>query len=88
MKQLQVDQPTTSSQPQVGDAKIYTGAPIAPYDGGAWHTRQPPITGYKIYSSKPLPVVLVRLKNAASGAETFTINESDFDADLHVLIEA
>ena len=88
MGTLQVDKPVSSSQPQVGDSKIYTGGPVAPYEGGARHTRQPPITGYKIYSSKLLPTVSVRFKDSASGEETFTINASDFDEDLHVLVDA
>ena len=70
METLQINKRVTGSQPQVGNVKIYTGAPIAPYAMGAPHTRQPPITGYKIYSSKQLPVVLVRLIGA--GAEPFT----------------
>ena len=85
MKILQVNQPVTSSQPQVGNVKIYSGAPIPPYEGGARHTRQPPDTKYKIYSSKPLPVVLVRLIGA--GDETLTINESDFDSEIHEKIK-
>ena len=87
MTTLQVDKFTSGNQPQITDSKIYTGAPIAPYAGGARHTRQPPITGYKIYSSKPLPTVSVRFKDSASGEETFTINESDFDDDIHVLVD-
>ena len=86
MKTLQVNKPVTSGQPQVGHVTIYTGNPIKPYEGGAWHTRQPQITGYKIYSSKKLPVVLVRLMGV-EGDETFTINESDFDPEIHELAE-
>ena len=84
----QVDKFVTSTQPQITNSKIYTGNPIKPHDGGAWITRQPPITGYKIYSSKPLPTVLVQLIDADADSEPFTINESDFDEDLHVLAEA
>ena len=84
MKILQVDQPATSNQPQVGDSRIYTGGPVSPSTDGAAKTRQPPHTFYKIYS-KPVPVVLVRL--IAAGDETFTINESDFDAAIHELVE-
>ena len=87
MKILQVDRPVTSSQPQVGDSKIYTGGPIAPYEGGAQYTRQPPDTKYKIYGAKPLPTVAVRFKDSAPDAETFTINESDFDPEIHELAE-
>ena len=81
----QANKRVTSSQPQVGDSKIYSGNPIAPYEGGARHTRQPPITGYKIYSSKPLPVVQVRFVGA--DAEPFVINEADFDDALHELVD-
>ena len=87
MKISQVDKPVTSSQPQISDSKIYSGEPIKPYAGGQRHTRQPPDTKYKIYSSKPLPVVLVRLKDAAPDADSFTINESDFVDAVHVLVE-
>ena len=82
----QVDKPVTSSQPQISNSKIYSGGPIKPYEGGAWHTRQPQITGYKIYSSKKLPVVLVRLMGVGGDA-TFTINESDFNPEIHELAE-
>ena len=86
MKTLQVDKFTSGNQPQITDSKIYGSAPVMPYEGGAWHTRQPQITGYKIYSSKKLPVVLVRLMGV-EGDETFTINESDFDPEIHELAE-
>ena len=86
MKTLQVDKPATSSQPQISDSKIYSGAPIAPYEGGARHTRQPPDTKYKIYSSKSVPTILVQ-RIGAAGDETFTINESDFDSEIHAKIK-
>ena len=86
MTTSQVDKFVTGNQPQITDSKIYSGGPIAPYAGGARHTRQPPDTKYKIYSSKPLPVVQVRFVGGDAG-ETFVINASDFDADLHVRVE-
>ena len=60
MKTLQVDKFTSGNQPQVTDSKIYSGNPIAPCEGGARHTRQPPNTGYKIYGAKKVPTVSVR----------------------------
>lgn len=83
MKTSQVDKPVTSTQPQIGNSRIYSGDPVKPYEGGAQHTSQPPNTFYKIYSSKQLPTVAVRLKDAGFGAETFTINERDFDSEIH-----
>lgn len=88
MKTLQVNKPVTSSQPQITDSKIYTGGPIKPYEGGQRHTRQPPETHYKIYSSKPLPTVQVRFVNADADSEPFVINEADFDDAVHVLVVA
>ena len=88
MKTLQVDKFTSGNQPQVTDSKIYSGNPIAPCEGGARHTRQPPNTGYKIYGAKKVPVVSVRFVNADADADPFTINESDFDEAIHELAEA
>ena len=85
METLQVDKFVTGNQPQIVDSKIYGSAPVMPYDGGHRYTRQPQITGYKIYSSKKLPVVLVRLTNAEASDEPFIINESDFDEAMHEL---
>ena len=87
MTTLQVNKPATSSQPQITNSKIYTGGPIKPYEGGQRFTRQPPETNYKIYSSKPLPVVQVRFVGGDADSEPFTINESDFDDAVHVLVE-
>ena len=84
----QVEKFTSGNQPQITNSKIYSGNPIKPHEGGARHTRQPPDTKYKIYSSKPLPVVLVRLIDADADSEPFTINESDFDDAVHELAEA
>ena len=83
MTTLQVDKFVTGNQPQICDSKIYGSTPVAPYKEGKQFTRQPPETHYKIYSSEPLPVVTVRFKDADSGDETFTINEADFDAEIH-----
>ena len=88
MKTLQVDKPVTSSQPQITGSKIYSGGPIAPYEGGQRFTRQPPETNYKIYSSKPLPTVSVRFVGADADSELFIINEEDFDAAVHELADA
>ena len=81
----QAEKPVTSSQPQITDSKIYTGGPIKPYPGGARHTRQPPDTKYKLYSSKPLPTVSVRFVNADADTDPFIVNETDFDPALHEL---
>ena len=83
----QVEKFVTSSQPQITDSKIYSGAPIKPYEGGARHTRQPPNTGYKIYSSKPVPTIAVRFKDSASGDQV-VINKEDFDPAIHELVDA
>ena len=83
----QAEKQVTSSQPQITGSKIYTGGPIKPYEGGQRHTRQPPDTKYKIYSSKPLPTVSVRFVNAEDGDEPFTINASDFDDAVHELVD-
>ena len=88
MTTSQVDKFVTGNQPQITDSKIYSGGPIAPYEGGQRHTRQPPDTKYKIYGKKPVPVVLVRLIDADADSEPFTINESDFDDAVHELAEA
>ena len=80
----QVEKFTSGNQPQITNSKIYSGGPVAPYEGGARHTRQPPDTKYKIYGKKPVPVVLVRLIDADS--EPFIINEDDFDDAVHVLV--
>ena len=83
----QVEKFVTSTQPQITDSKIYTGGAIKPYEGGARHTRQPPNTGYKIYSSKPVPTIAVRFKDSASGDQA-VINKEDFDDALHELVDA
>ena len=84
----QADKFVSSSQPQITDSKIYSGGPIAPYEGGARHTRQPPDTKYKIYSSKKVPTVNVRFVDGDADADPFTINESDFDEAIHELVSA
>ena len=88
MTTSQVDKFVTGNQPQITDSKIYSGGPIAPYAGGARHTRQPPDTKYKIYGAKSVPVVNVRFVDGDADADPFTINESDFDEAIHELAEA
>ena len=83
----QADKFVSSSQPQITNSKIYSGNPIAPYEGGARHTRQPPNTFYKIYGAKNVPTVSVRFVNAEDGDEPFTINASDFDDAVHELVD-
>ena len=80
----QAEKAVTSSQPQITDSKIYTGNPIAPYAGGARHTRQPPDTKYKIYGAKPVPTVAVRFADSEDGDQVI-INEADFDESVHIL---
>ena len=87
MTTSQVDKFVTGNQPQITDSKIYSGGPIKPYEGGQRHTRQPPNTFYKIYSSKTLPVAQVRFVGADADAEPFVINASDFDDALHEGVE-
>ena len=57
-----------------------------PLDAGSQKTRQPPNTNYKIYSSKKVATVRVR-KTGAGDGETFVINQSDFDPDVHEPVE-
>ena len=83
----QADKFVSSSQPQIGDSKIYSGDPVLSLDAGRQFTRQPPNTGYKIYSSKPVPTIAVRFKDSASGDQV-VINKEDFDDALHELAEA
>ena len=82
MKTLQVDKPVTSSQPQIGDSKIYSGDPVLSLDAGRQFTRQPPADRtLKIYGGKQPATIRVKIKGA--GDETLTINESDFDSEIH-----
>lgn len=81
MKTLQVDKPVTSSQPQIGDSKIYSGDPVLSLDAGSQKSRQPPETHYKIYSSKEIPTIRVRLRGSEDG--DFVINAADFDSEIH-----
>ena len=76
----QARRPATSTQPEVGKVTIYSG-PVKPY-ASARKSSQPPITGYKIYSSKKVPTVRVRLRDSDDAGE-FVINQSDFNPDLH-----
>ena len=85
-KILQADKFVSNSQPQIGDSKIYTGDPVSPLDAGRQFTRQPPADRtLKIYGGKQPATIRVKIKGA--GDETLTINASDFDDDLHVLVE-
>ena len=87
MKLLQIFKPVSSSQPQIGDSKIYSGDPVLSLDAGRQFTRQPPADRtLKIYGGKQPATIRVKIKGAA-GDETFVINESDFDSAIYEKVE-
>ena len=79
MKTLQINRRVTAAQPQVGPIKVYSG-PQTPYESGRY---QPPVDPtLKIYGGKQPASIRVKLKGAG-GAENFTINEFEFDSEIH-----
>ena len=71
----------TSTQPEVGPIKVYSG-PQTPYDSGRY---QPPVDRtLKIYGGKQPATIRVKLKG---GIKEFVINESDFDAAIYEKVE-
>ena len=74
---------TTSTQPEVGPIKVYSGA-VIPFDSAR---NQPPVDRtLKIYGAKRLPTICVRLRDS-DGNLGFFINEKDFDSDIHEKVE-
>lgn len=72
----------TSTQPQVDPTlRIYGSKKVIPLDSA----NQPEVIPTKIYGSKVLPTVRVKLKD--SGDKELIINEKDFDSDRHVRLD-
>ena len=73
----------TSTQPEVGPIKIYSG-PVIPFDS-ARRSNQPPVDPtLKIYGGKQPETIRVKLKG---GNKEFVINKSEFNSDVHKLVE-
>ncbi len=74
---------TSSSQPGVDPTlRIYGSRKVIPLDSA----NQPEVIPVKVYGSKVLPTLRVRLKDSDDGRELI-VNAQDFDPDRYERVE-
>ena len=75
--------PATSTQPQVDPTlRIYGSRPVEPIG----ESNQPEVIPVKVYGSKVLPTIHVKLKSS-SDDRVLVINAQDFDDDRYVRLD-
>ena len=73
----------TANQPQVDPTlRIYGSRKVIPLDSA----NQPEVIPVKVYGSKVLPTLRVRLKDSDDNRELI-VNAQDFDPDRHVRLD-